>query len=271
MAQHADIATEVQNELLLALPAEEMEVLLPLLEPVDLPYGLVVKDVNVPSKHVYFPDSAIISSVSVMADGSAVETATIGKEGMSPIARFLGVDTTPEHIFIQVPGWGHRMRATDFDRLAGELPTLTARLRRYTAALLTLMGQSSGCNRKHGMVQRCARWILVTHDMVGRDRFEMTHLVLSQMLGVRRASVTEAALHLQQRGALDYSRGVITVKNRAALEAEACECYGVIRSTYDRLLRGRAGVDPLASVSLDDGGMSKAGDGAPSEPADVTP
>ena len=233
------VETELQNDLLRTLPGDELELLTPLLEPLPMKYGMVVSDVNTPIEYVYFPDSAIVSSLSIMADGSAVESATVGREGMAPIVVFLGVDVVPEHLFIQVPGRGHRMRVADFHRVIAGLPTLAERLRHYTAALLTLVGQNSGCNRKHAMVQRCARWLLGTHDMVGRDRFEITHLVLSQMLGVRRASVTEAALVLQQSGAITYQRGIVEVKDRAALEAHACECYRIIRSTYDRLLRGK--------------------------------
>jgi len=257
--------TTVRNDLIRSLPDRERQLLVPLLEPVPLPYGMVVKDVNTPAEHVYFPDSAIISSVAVMADGSAVETSTTGREGMAPIALFHGVAITPEHLFVQVPGEGHRLRAEDFRRIIGELPVLGEKLRRYTAAMFTLLSQSSGCNRKHSMVQRCARWLLLTRDMLGRDRFAMTHLVLSQMLGVRRASVTEAALALQNAGAIEYSRGTINVRDIDALERASCECYGIVRAAYERLLHDRAGSDPLAELRLSAAGISTAGDGAPRE------
>ncbi|HYD54533.1 MAG TPA: Crp/Fnr family transcriptional regulator [Gemmatimonadaceae bacterium] len=268
MPRDAEPQAEFRNELLRALPPEEQELLAPLLEPVELRYGMVVSDINTPMEYLYFPATGIVSSVSVMADGSAVETATVGREGMAPIAPFLGVTMTPEHLFVQVPGSGHRLRLEAFEQLISRLPTLASLLRRYTVALFTLIAQNSGCNRKHTMVQRCARWIATTNDMVGRDRFEMTHLVLSQMLGVRRASVTESALVLQREGAISYQRGIIEIKDRGALEAQACECYRIIRSTFDRLLGQGAGADPLAEVRLSDHGMTRAGDGAPLEEAE---
>ena len=253
----------IRNNLIRSLPEEERQLILPLLEQLPLPYGMVVKDVNTPADHVYFPDSAIISSVAVMADGSAVETSTIGRDGMAPIALFHGVDITPEHLFVQVPGDGHRIRVEDFQRVIGRMPVLAEKLRRFTAAVFTLLSQNSGCNRKHTMVQRCARWLLLTRDMLGRDRFAMTHLVLSQMLGVRRASVTEAALALQQAGAIEYSRGTINVLDRDALESQSCECYRIVRAAYERHLHDRTEPDPLAELRLSAAGISTAGDGAP--------
>lgn len=251
------------NQLLAFLPPEERALVSARLEPVSLPYGYVVQDVYTPIDHVYFPDDAVVSSVSVMTDRSVIETATIGREGMTGLSVFHGVRATPEHVFVQVPGRARRVRVAEFLELLPGAPTLRALLHRYSSALFTLAGQNSGCNRKHSMVQRCARWMLMTHDRVGRDTFELTHLVLSQMLGVRRASVTVAALALQRAGAIEYSRGRVRVSDRARLEAAACECYGIISSTFDRTLWGLATPSPLDWIRLADGTRSVARDGTP--------
>jgi CRP-like cAMP-binding protein len=258
-----EVATRYRNWLLRMLPPEEQELLAPHLEPVPLDLGRVVCEFNVPIEHVYFPEDGIISSLSVMADGSGVETATIGLEGMSGIAVFHGVDATPEHVFVQVPGNGYRVAIHPFRAVVSRAPALTAILHRYSVALLTLIGQTSGCNRKHSVLRRCARWLLMTHDRVGREGFELTHHILSQVLGVRRASVTEAALALQEAGAIEYRRGFVTVLDRQALEREACECYGVIRSTFDRLLGDGETPNPLDGVPLSKDGRTIAKDGTP--------
>jgi CRP-like cAMP-binding protein len=270
----SEVATGLRNWLLRALPAYEYELLSPHLEPVKLDTGRVVSDVNTPIEHVYFPETGVISSVSVMADGSAVETATIGPEAMAGLAVFHGVDQTQEHIFVQVPGEGYRVPSATFRSLLPTLPELTRLLHRCSVALFTLAGQNSGCNRKHSVLRRCARWMLMTHDRVQRDRFELTHHVLSQMLGVRRASVTEAAQALSEAGAIEYRRGMVRVIDRAALERASCECYAIIRSTFSRLLGDGTMPSPLDGIRLSRGGRSIAKDGTPqaeSSPSSLDP
>jgi CRP-like cAMP-binding protein len=259
--------TAHRNWLLRGLPREEHELLAPHLESISLTVGQVICEVNAPVEYVYFPENGVISHLSVMTDGSAVETATIGHEGMSGIAVFHGVDRTPEHAFVQVPGEAERMSAEAFRRVIKQTPVLDALLGRFTVALITLIGQNSGCNRKHSVLRRCARWMLMSHDRVGRDGFELTHHVLSQMLGVRRASVTEAALALSQAGAIEYRRGFVNVLDRQALERASCECYWIIHHAFDRLLGRGTATDPLAGIKLSKGGRSTAKDGTPEEDA----
>jgi CRP-like cAMP-binding protein len=255
----------IDNRLLAALPPDERDLVMPHLEFVPLVRGRVIQDTERPIEAVYFPVDGVISILSVMTDATAVETATIGKEGMAGMALFHGVDATPEHYFVQVPGAAYRMDPQRFKELLPRCPALVELLHRYAVALFTLVAQASGCNRMHSMGQRCARWILMVHDRVGRDEFELTQLVLSQMLGVRRATVTEAALELQRAGAIDYTRGRVTVVDREALEGAACECYAIIRSAFDRLLGtdGEVTPSPLERVSVSDGGHSTAKGGAP--------
>ena len=266
------VETGLRNWLLRALPPHEYELLSPHLERVTLDTGRVVSDVNTPIEHVYFPENGVISSVSVMADGSAVETATIGPEAVAGIAVFHGVDRTPEHLFVQVPGEGYRIASDTFRSLLPSMPELTRLLHRCSVALFALAGQNSGCNRKHSVLRRCARWMLMTHDRVQRDRFELTHHVLSQMLGVRRASVTESAQALSEAGAIEYRRGMVTVVDRAALERASCECYAIIRSTFNRLLGDGTAASPLDGIRLSKGGRSTAKDGTPqAEPGSIAP
>jgi CRP-like cAMP-binding protein len=128
------------------------------------------------------------------------------------------------------------MTADDFRRLVTPGSPLHARLQRYTEALFNMVAQGSACNRLHPIEQRCARWLLLCHDRVGRDEFPLTHEFLAQMLGVRRASVTEAAGSLQADGLITYVRGLITIVDRAGLEAASCGCYQIIRREFERML-----------------------------------
>lgn len=259
----------LKNRILAALPANELERIEPFLERVDLQLRHVLIDPNRPIEHVYFVEEGIISILGVMEDGTAVETATVGNEGMVGTPVFLGTDRTAAQAFTQVSGWGHRLPVGVLrEELArgGELGRL---LGLYTQAMITLTAQNSACNRVHTTEQRCARWLLLTADRAGRDTFDLTQFFLSQMLGVRRATVTEIAGALQARGFIDYSRGRITVVDRAGLEATSCECYGVIISEFDRLLGSGTIPSPLDSVEVSQDGISTAGEGAPSHPQEV--
>jgi CRP-like cAMP-binding protein len=172
-----------------------------------------------------------------MEDGRIAEVGTIGNEGMAGLPVFLGAETTPTLAFQQVPGEALRMRVDAFREEVRNDGALTRVLHRYTQALLTQVAQAAACNRLHSIGQRCACWLLMTQDRVGTDEFELTHEFLGQMLGVRRATVTEVAGTLQEAGLITYSRGKITVLDCQGLEAASCECYQVIREEFNRLLR----------------------------------
>ena len=246
------------NRILAALPADELERLGPSLELVDLEFRRVLVDVNHAIEHVYFPEAGVVSVISLMEDGSAVETATIGNEGMVGLPVFLGAASMAGQAFVQVVGRAYRMPAEALREEMRRGGALAGLLGRYTQALFTLVSQSSACNRMHAVEQRCARWLLMTHDRVGADTFELTHLFLSQMLGVRRATVTEAAGALQARGLIDYTRGRVRIVDRAGLEAAACECYRIIVSDLERQVGGRRVSDPLDAVSVSEDGKSTA-------------
>ena len=226
----------VRNQLLSALPERELEVLAPHLERGSLRHRQTIYDPGVPIPYAVFPETSLVSIVNTMSDGAALEAAVVGFEGMASMPLFHGVESAREHAFVQVPGEAYRIDAGTFRTLLPALPTLVERLHRFAAALFTMVSQTSACERRHAMQQRCARWLLYAHDRVDGDRVEMTQHFLALMLGVRRATVTVAASALQEAGLIDYSRGKIVVCDRAGLERAACECYDVVRDTYSRLL-----------------------------------
>jgi CRP-like cAMP-binding protein len=259
-----------RNRILAALPPDEMARLRERMELVPMQVRQLVFEPNRVMEHVYFPEDAVISILGLMEDGSAVETATVGNEGMVGVPVFLGAMQMAGQGFAQVPGSAWRLPAGALREEVRRGGTLSRLLGRYTQALFTLVAQSSACNRKHTVEQRCARWLLMTHDRVAGDNFELTQLFLSQMLGVRRATVTEAAGELQARGLIEYTRGRITIVDRAGLEAAACPCYGIIRAEFARMLDGVELPSVLDGLNTSEAGMSTVGDGAPQQPDAVT-
>jgi len=236
-ARRRPAGNKTGNRLLDALPADEFEPIERQLEPVDLDVrGWIYKSGSA-IEFVHFPVRCVISLVTMMDDGRGVEIATVGREGMVGIPVFLQSAYTSAHeAFCQVPGPSLRMRAEPFGALLSAGGTLHALLQRYTQALFSQVAQSSACNRLHTIEQRCARWLLQTHDRIGSDEFQLTQEFLAQMLGVQRSSVNAAAGAIQERGHIRYARGLITVLDRAGLEGDACECYRVIADEFDRLV-----------------------------------
>jgi len=193
-------------------------------------------DLNQPIQFVYFPLTAVFSLVTIMEDGEGVEVATIGNEGMVGLPLFLGVDRTSARAFTQVPGESLRMPAAAFKEEIRRQGPLTQTLQVYTQALMVQISQGMACNGIHSIRQRCARWLLMTHDRVAAETFPLSQEFLALMLGVRRAGVNKVATELKQAGLIQYSRGVIRILNRKELEDTSCECYQVIKREFDRLL-----------------------------------
>lgn len=232
----------IENRLLASLPEEEYERLLPYLETVSLTHKQVVYAPNEPIEYVYFPKNCVISLVIFMEHGSAVEVGTVGNEGMAGIPVFLGADSIPSDAFCQIPGDALRMRADVFKNTVTPGSPLHYLLQRYTQTVLNQIAQTAACNSVHVIEKRCCRWLLMTHDRVGRDEFPLTQEYLSDMLGVRRASVSAVAASLQKAGLIRYSRGRIEIIDRKGLESAACECYRIVKAEFDRLLGSNAGV-----------------------------
>jgi CRP-like cAMP-binding protein len=224
------------NRLLAVLPAIERERVYPGLELVSMPLGTVLYESGSKLDHVYFPADSIVSLLYVMADGASAEIAVVGNDGMVGVALFMGGETTPSRAVVQSAGVAYRLSGSavkDEFRRGGAMQHL---LLRYTQALLTQMAQTAVCNRHHSVDQQLCRWLLLSLDRLSSNELKMTQELIANMLGVRREGVTEAAGKLQAAGVIRYSRGRITVLDRAALEAHACECYRVVKQESDRLL-----------------------------------
>ena len=226
----------IGNRLLAALPEEDYRALLPFLEPVDLPLGAALYESGGVQGYVYFPTSGIVSLLYVLQDGSSAEIAVTGCEGLVGIALFMGGETTPSRAVVQSAGRGHRIEAAALKRSFEAGGALQYVLLRFTQALITQMTQTAVCNRHHAVDQQLCRWLLLSLDRLPANDLVMTQELIANMLGVRREGVTEAAGKLQAAGLIEYSRGRIRVLDRPQLEARVCECYGVVKKEYDRLL-----------------------------------
>jgi CRP-like cAMP-binding protein len=225
-----------RNKLLAKLPREEFEVVAPDLDMVRLQFKTILHEPFEPIEYVYFVEHGVVSMVNEPESGDIIEFATIGPEGMAGFPILLGTRSVPSRALVQIPGDGLRMRARDLERALPRAPVLHRILLRYLMALLNQIAQSTSCNRLHEVQERCARWLLQTHDRVESDTFPLTQEFLSQMLGVHRPSVSVAARMLQKAGLIDYSRGNIRIADRKGLEAASCSCYKLIKGEYDRLL-----------------------------------
>lgn len=228
----------LRNRLLSALPPSEYARIRPHLEPVYFEQRQTLFEQEEPIRHVYFPETMVVSLVSRLRNGATVEVGTAGYEGMAGLPVFLGDDSSSIRAFAQIPGAGVRIESEAFGRLASAPSVFHRMLLRYTQAFLTQVAQTAACNAAHLVEERCARWLLMTHDRVADARFPLTHEFLAFMLGVWRPGVTVAMRKLQDGGLVDYARGWVEVVDRAGLEGASCECYQVVRAHYLRLLPG---------------------------------
>ena len=229
------LRTPVENQLLAALLTAEYEHLAAHLEQVNLSLGEVVYQADAPIRYVYFPETAVISLLSTMEDGSTVEVGLVGREGMLGIRILLGEVTTPHSAVVQVAGTALRMSSMILNRELGLGSPLQSLLLRYTQALLTQVRQSAACNARHSIEERLARWLLTMQDYTRTGKLQLTHELISLMMGARRASITVAAGKLQESGLIHYTRGDITVLDREGLEARACECYRIVKEEFEDL------------------------------------
>ena len=245
----------IPNRILSALPQDVYTRILPDLKAVPIKFRVSLHEPGDKMPYVYFPNTGVVSMLTVLSDGSAVEIATIGNEGMTDVSVFLGLEESDSRLLIQVPGTAMRMESDRFREHVEQIPVLRALLGYYAMAMFALVSQSAACNRMHPIVERCARWLLMTHDRVDDVVFPMTHDFLAEMLGVRRPSVSVAAEALQAAGYITYHRGKVTVLDRPGLEAASCECYRLIRERFDRLA-GRSDADPRGRRLLSSGELA---------------
>ncbi len=224
------------------------------LQLVDLPLGKVLHEPFTARNHVYFPVTAVVSMLYVLSDGNMAEIAVIGSEGIVGMSMFMGDGTTPSCAMVQCAGSAIRLNAASLKQEFVRRSEVAQVLLRYTQALIAQMSQTAVCNRYHPVEQHFCRWILLMFDRHDGDEIVMTQEMIGAMLGVRRASVNLAATHLQKDGLIAYRRGRITLLDRPAMESRVCECYGVIKSEYDRLvpaLESAALGDPPSSMRTD--------------------
>lgn len=223
-----------QSRLLAEMSPEALDVMRQRLEPFTLELREVLYDPGQTITQVYFPTEGAISILALLGRDETVEVGTVGWEGFTGLPLLFGLDSEPFQAITQSPARGWRMSASDF-RAVSKHAGVRDVLLRYAQAYRVQAGQASACNRAHSLEERCARWLLQMHDRARSKDFILTHDFLAGMLGVRRAGVTVAAGKLQQAGLIRYKRGLVSVLDRAGLEAASCDCYRIVRSHDDAL------------------------------------
>ena len=221
------------NGLLGALDPQELRALEMDFTTVQLEFKSSLHEPGDAIPYVYFPSDGVLSLLTVLANGMAVELGHVGREGMVDISVFLGLEASESRIIVQVPGTAKRMAAKRFRKHLEDMPGLRRVLGAYVLEFFTMVAQTTACNRQHTIQQRFARWVLMTQDRTARAEFPITQEFLAEMLGVTRPKVTSAASRLRGLGVINYRRGLMTVDDRAGLEDVACECYAVVRERFE--------------------------------------
>jgi CRP-like cAMP-binding protein len=225
-----------QNHFLAALDPEVQERLFPHLELVPLPLRSLMYESGRTMRHVYFPTDSIISLQYIMENGASTAILVVGNEGLLGISLLMSGQGTPSRSVVQSAGHAYRLPRTKVKEEFNRHGQLLLLMLRYTQALITQVAQTAVCNRHHSIDQQLCRWLLLSIDRLSNNQLNMTQEFISNMLGVRREGVTQAALKLQQQGVISYSRGLIKVLDRDKLEAMSCECYGVVKKETELLL-----------------------------------
>ena len=225
-----------ENQLLAALSAVEWLRWRAALEPIDLPVGMVLCESGSAPVYAYFPTTAVVSLLTMTEDGASSEIAVVGNDGVIGIPLFMGGGSMSCQAVVQSAGHGFRLRAQFVkDEMMHTGPMLYVLLR-YTQAMIAQVAQTAACNRYHSIDQQLCRRLLLGLDRLASDEMLFTQELLARLLGVRRESVTMAALKLQQDGLIKYSRGRIDVLDRRKLEQRTCECYALSKREYNRLV-----------------------------------
>jgi CRP-like cAMP-binding protein len=229
-------ATPTRNQILNLLPPNELARVLERCEMVSIKSKEIIFQRGEQIRFVHFPEDCVISLITEMEDGDAVEAMTVGSDGFAGIAVFHGVPTSRLKAIGQISGQAMRVESDDFLQLMDECRSFHQLLHRYSQFVFETVSQSAACNRLHVIEQRCARWLLMSQDRVGRNEFDLTQEFLAEMLGVRRPGVTVAMGVLVKAGLITHGRGKIRVADRAGLEKAACECYRTIRNRQAELI-----------------------------------
>jgi len=219
------VPSKPANRLLAGLTTKTYKQLSPALEIFDLKYKDVIYSPGDAIRHVYFPESGIISLLAMVDQDSTLEVGIVGSEGMIGLPVFLGSDRSDTQAIVQGTGTALRMKTVDLSAECSRSDELPKLLRRFANDLLNQISKSAACNRFHSVESRMARWLLMTQDRIRSDEFDITQEFLSNMIGVRREAVNKAATQLQERSLIGYHRGTVVIRDRKELESMACACY----------------------------------------------
>jgi CRP-like cAMP-binding protein len=225
-----------QNRLLASLPEGDLKHLVPGMQDIRFESASSIYEANEPITHVYFPLTGIISLIVVGEDGSGLEAATVGNEGVIGLGGLLAGDVSFTRQLVQLDGTGVRIARAPFLAAVNRSSLMRRRLAAHSDAFAAQLMQSAACNAQHSVEQRLARWLLTASDRSGERDLPFTHQALAEMLGVQRPTVTLAARMMQSAGLIDYRRGTITVRDRTGLGSRACDCYAIIKRAYDQAL-----------------------------------
>lgn len=226
----------LKNRLLVALPSEEFALVSPHLSPVELQRGRLLYDPGDRIETVYFPHDCVISLMTLMENGAAIESAAVGREGAVGLMAAVAPRVSLSRVIVQTPGVASRIGANLLHDFSVRVPNLRNLIDRHNEALFGHAIQSVACNALHAVEARFCRWLLSCDDRIDTNTVHLTQEFLADMLGVQRTTVTAVAGSLQTKGLIRYRRGVVDILDRAGLEAMACECYGAVRRGYERLL-----------------------------------
>ena len=230
------LTTPRRNKLLSFLDADDFAKLEPSLQYVSLDFQQQLYDYRQSVSHIYFPISGVVAIMRTLSDGDTAQVASIGNEGVVGYGALIDAPVASGRALVQLPGEALRIETAAIQSFALKHPRFRAVTMHYGHILISHLMQSVVCHQFHSARQRYALWLLQTHDRAHRDTFRLTQEIFAQSLGVRRATVSDIARDIQQTGAVEYQRGVITLRDRAALMAQACECYGSMQEEYARLL-----------------------------------
>ena len=227
----------IPNLFLAALPEADFAALEPHLERIRLPLRLILHEMGAPIEHCYFMDGGMTSLLIRLEDGAMIEAGVIGKEGFVGGAALMGLaDSAPHTSMIQIPGVGLQIAPGILREEMLRRPALLDQVHKFTQVLNAQIAHTAACNARHSLQERLARWLLMAHDRAESETLPLTQELVSMMLAVRRPGVTVAARSLQATGAIDYQRGRIAILDRERLEEISCECYGLVRDLYRRVL-----------------------------------
>jgi len=226
-----------KNNILNSLPDEDFKRLQPELQKIDLPLGAYLFRADEPIEYLFFPNEAMASIVATTSEGHSVEVGVVGFEGMTGVDVLLGVKSSSNECMIQIANSGWRLSVgaglEEFKR-SGAFQAVTLR---YIHSFMTQISQTAFCNRLHSTEQRLSRWLLMCRDRTKGDKLHLTQEFISIMLGAHRPSVTTSALMLQSSGFIKYRRGEITILDREGLEDFTCDCYQIVKQSYDSMLK----------------------------------